>query len=229
MTVQNPGKVDGYEVPERYLNINAIDIRPADITALVEKPINFVSPISDCFRVTDLTHRDRWRPYRLSVNNKQHVVLFNKDFASERKAIDYFITILQRAVSLIIAPGESEKINTRYHIEVPPDLITDAKRQGPRLMDTSTFCDLLNAELQYDRSKYRVIASLLTSFCPKLQTHVENAIIAKFPHLASSVKKRSKNNPRNNHLKKDVPSNVAPPQTTMALAVTRAIELNEKS
>ena len=229
MTEQNPGSDDGFEVPARYLNINAIDIRPADISALVEKSINFISPSTDRFRVTDLTHRDRWRPYRLSVNNRQHVVLFNKDFAADKKAIDYFITVLQRAVTLVMAPTEGDELNKRYRIEAAPRLITDAKRQAPRLMEMSTFCDLLNAELQYDRSRYRVIASLLASFCPKLQTHVENAVIAKFPKLENLTKSRSKNNPRNNNLKKDVSSPVAPPQTVMAQAVHRAIESDDKS
>lgn len=220
MTEPNSNPTDKFEVPGRYLNINSIEIRPADITALVEKPINFVQPASDRFRVTDLTHHDRWRPYRLSINKSQHLVLFNKGFAADKKALDYYITLLQRCVSLAIS--DDSKTPGRLRIETSPGLITGAKVQSPRLMEFSTFCDLLSHELNYDRNRHRVIVSLLHSFGVKLQTHVENAVIAKFPKLETTVKNQSKNNPSVNHLKNTPSKAEAPPQTVMAAALKEA-------
>ncbi|QFP93139.1 hypothetical protein [Serratia phage PCH45] len=221
MTEPNSNPTDTFEVPGRYLNINSIEIRPADICALVEKPINFVQPASDRFRVTDLTHHDRWRPYRLSINKVQHLVLFNKTFAADKKAVDYYITLLQRCVSLAIS--DDAKSPGRLRIETDPGLITGAKVQSPRLMEFSTFCDLLSNELNFDRNRHRVIVSLLHSFGVKLQTHVENAVIAKFPKLETTTKSQSKNNPTGNHLKNTPPKSEAPPhQTVMAAALQEA-------
>jgi hypothetical protein len=223
MTEQNPnGSDDGFEVPARYLNINLIEIRPADISALLEKPINFVSPATDNFRITDLTHHDRWRPYRLSINKRHHVVLLNKDFAADKKALDYFLTILQRSVSLVQAAGTNEDPRTRYRIETDEKLLTGLKIHAPRLIERSTFCDLLNAELTYDRSRYRTVSALITAFCPKLQTHIEQAVINKFPKLENSAKNQSKNNPRNNHLKKNLSPTDAPPRSAMTEAFDKA-------
>lgn len=220
MTEQSNSTTEPFEVPSRYLNINAIEIKPTDICALIEKPINFVQPASDRFRVSDLTHHDRWRPYRLSVNKNQHVVLFNKTFAAEKKAIDYYMTILQRCVALVVSDKAGS--SNRLRLEPGAGLITSAKIQSPRLMEFSTFCDLLSSELNYDRNRHRIIVSLLHSFGVKLQTHIENAVIAKFPKLETLVKSQSKNNPPGIHLKNTPPNPEAPPQTAMAVALQSA-------
>lgn len=220
MTEQNSSTTGTFEVPGRYLNINSIEVKPTDVCALIEKPINFIRAASDRFRVSDLTHYDRWRPYRLSVNKAQHVVLFNKVFAADKKAIDYYITLLQRCVSLVIV--DSEKAPNRLRIETAEGLVTSARPQSPRLMEFSTFCDLLSSELNYDRNRHQVIVGLLHAFGVKLQTHVENAVIAKFPKLEAATKSQSKNNPSGNNLKNNPSKTEAPPQTAMAVALQEA-------
>lgn len=213
---QDPGSV--FEVPERYLNINSIEIRPADITALVEKPLNFVSPANEKFRIVDLTHHDRWRPYRLSINKRPNVVLLNPAFATEKKAIDYLITILQRCISLVVVMDGDNK---RFRIETQDGLITKSKRRSARLIEPSSFCDLLNAELSYDRARHRVITALLLSFNTKLQSFVENAVLSKFPKLEAALKPNSKSIPRNINLKKTLLPNEAPPRTVVTDALPR--------
>lgn len=210
-----------FEVDSKYLGINAIDIKPVDVCALIEKPVNFIRPANDKFKVTDLTHRDRWRPYRLTINKQQHVVLLNPLFAENKSALDYLITILQRSVSLIIA--EADKPQGRLRIETEEGLISSSKTQSARLVEFSTFCDLVSSFLNHDLNRHGVIVSLLHSFGVKLQTHVENAVLAKFPMLGSNAKRRSKINPLSNSLKDNVISE-APPQseTAMSLALHKA-------
>lgn len=201
-----------FTLPARYLGVNQIEIRPVEISALIEKPLNFIRPPVDGFRVTDLTKFGRWAPHRLTINGQSHVVLLDKQFSENRKALDYYITILQRCVSLVC--NGVDNAPAKYRLEIAEGLLADGAPRRSQLMEFSTFCDLLNSSLTYNRDKFRIVIGLLHSFGTKLQASIEYQIMKEFPRL-------SKNNPDPHSLKKSLDAK-APPRTAMADALIRA-------
>ncbi|EEX4841297.1 hypothetical protein NRE35_004201 [Salmonella enterica] len=200
-------------LPPRYLGVNQIEIRPVELSALIEKPLNFIRPPVDGFRVTDLTKFGRWTPFRLIINGQSHIVLLDKAFSDNRKALDYYITILQRCVSLVC--NSTDNNPAKYRLEIEDGLLIDGAPRRPQLMEFSTFCDLLNATLTYNRDKFRIVIGLLHSFGTKLQASIEYQVMKEFPRL-------SKNSPETHSLKNKPFDGKAPPRTAMADAFSKA-------
>lgn len=215
--------MSNFKLPERYLNVNHLEIRPVDAPALIEKSLTFVKPTVHTFRVTDLSHFGRWNPFRLTVNENHLVVLMTDQLADNRKAMDYYVSILQHCVTLTCSTKGSDK--PRYSLEVSEGLLVPDARRDFKMIETSSFCDILNSTLSYDRNKFRILIGLLKSFGPKLQASIEHHVMAKFPNIAPHPKTKSKNTQPSNSLKNTKTSQKAPPPTAMSEALNRAGEV----
>lgn len=173
-------KVDKFQIPDRFLGVNTIVVKPATIEALVQKPLNYVNVTSKRFRALDLP-RNRWQPYHVRINGVDNVMLLSEKMANNIEAIDYLVTMFQRYVCLTTISDKENGKN--YHIEIDDSIKLNRCNGRPTLVEESTFCDILDSVLNYDKTKVRSIRALVMSFNRRFHLSVEDLLIARFPEL----------------------------------------------
>lgn len=224
-------KVEKFQIPDRFLGVNTIVVKPATIEVLVQKPLNYVNVTSKRFRALDLP-RNRWQPYHVRINGVDNVMLLSEQMANNIEAIDYLVTMFQRYVCLTTISDKENGKN--YHIEIDDSIKLNRCNGRPNLVEESTFCDILDSVLNYDKTKVRSIRALVMSFNRRFHLSVEDLLIARFPELWPTVsqqlkvpeKEAAKDKPKRRHGRKK-PAQAPVQETALSLAFADAREKAE--
>lgn len=211
--------VTTFEVPERFLGLNKITVRKEPVVSLTEKALNFVSVGRLNFSITDMCRGNRWTPCSLTINGHSRIVLLDARLIQMPEVLDLYITIMQRFVTLT-ATRNSETGEPHYRIEVDPGIRVDSRNARSYFIENSSFCDLLDDILIYDKTKFRSVHSLIRSFHSRLQGAIEKVVVAKYPELGPKPKNVSKTKSKTNSLKNT--GDKEAPRTALAIALQSA-------